>query len=451
MNIVKKLLGKSKESSDNNDSSSIIIIEEDPLFTFEEYKYPTPDLLKQRNDDKKQGVIPMYSILSSKEYQDTPFNLPCAMGLTITGELFIFDLARVPHLFIEGAKGPTRDSALDVIITSLIYKKHPAELKLVFIDQTGDHFLPYQNLYNLFLATFEFMSLEQKEESKIIKNPYDIINAFKSLLMLTNKRYNLFMDVKARNIKEFNQKFREGEISYSYMPHIVVVIDDLGSIMRKCSIDILPILTRLVLFSRAAGIHLIMTSEKSYMDGVLTRIKLSGGNDMIYYSDGVCLETPFQCASIEKDEIEQLLKFFKGQRNYKSYYCLPFDMSTYIEPEVMDETEKKDNTDMTYYLDPLFADAAKVIVQQQNSSLLFLQHQFALGYHRTSRLMDQLYNAGIVGPDNGEKPRSVLISSEEELDKILMKYQISPNPIIYPFKCQTNLDKRSDHHDFLKE
>ena len=187
------------------------------------------------------------------------------------------------------------------------------------------------------------------------------------------------------------------------------------------------------------------------MDGILTRIKLSGGNDMIYYSDGVCLETPFQCASIEKDEIEQLLKFFKGQRNYKSYYCLPFDMSTYVEPEVIDETEKKDNTDMTYFLDPLFADAAKVIVQQQNSSMLFLQRQFALGYHRTNRLMDQLYNAGIVGPENGEKPRSVLISSEEELDKILMKYQILKTPVIYPFKCQTNPDKRKDHHNFLKE
>ena len=457
MNIIKKLLGKSKESSGNNDSSSHIIdVHEGPDFKYEEYKYPTLDLLKQRDDNKKPGVIPMYSLLNSKEFQNSQYKLPCAMGLKTTGEPFIFDLQKAPHLLIAGTNDHEKSVALDVIITSLIYKKHHRDLKFVFIDQTGTKFLPYQSLYGHFLASFRFMSLEQIEKSTIIQKSYDIIDAFKSLLMMMNKRYDLFKDANTANIIEYNKKFDEGKIIARNgnwrMPYIVVVVNELEEIMRNHFENTL-LLSKLLQLSGAAGIHLIIStvhiSENVLQSEIKTKLpfriafrtssmeeskiiletpgaeKLRGSGDMIYKGSQV---TSVQCAIIEPDETERICKYIKDQKDPGSYYNLPFDLSAYVEPPAK-ESDYINDVNMTY-IHPKFADAAKIIVESQNGSSVFLQQEVRVGPYCAEILLDQLNKAGIVGPAFGARPRSVLVSSMEELEKILKQYPITYNMIL---------------------
>lgn len=489
MNIIKRLIGICKAMCGISDPTPRVIETSDYPFNNscqheEEDREPTIDLSNQREDDKMSDVIPkpkvfpvpdvipMSSILSSKEFQDSQYKLPCAMGLTRKGEIFIFDLTREPNLLIAGGKIQEREVALDAIITSLINKKRPEELKLIMIDPTGDHFQPYQSLYGHFLATFEFMSSEQIEESTIIQKPHDIIDALKSLQMLMNKRYDLLKNAYTRNILEYNRLYNRGNLTsregHNYMPYIVVVINELDEIVRNNSENVIPMLSNVMMLAKPTGIHFVVSighisedsipielkmciparmafktstaDESIFILTILGAEKLSGRGDMIHRN---AKRIHVQCACFEPGEVKRICNNIREQEDNSSYFSLPFDLSLYIEPRIANNLNYIDMN----HLDPLFADAARLIVKSKIGSESTLRRYFHIGYNRASRLLDQLSEAGIVERTFRGGPRTALISSEEELDKILMKYQISPNPIIYPFKCQTNPDKRSDYID----
>ena len=386
----------------------------------------------------KPSVVSMESILNSKKFQETTMELPCAMGKTITNEVFMFDLAKAPHLLVAGATGQGKSVGLNAILTSLLYKKHPAEMKIVLVDPKMVEFSVYKTIERHFLA-----ALPEEVDSPIITDTTKVVRTLNSLCVEMDARYELLMAAGERNIKDYNKKFKERKLNpekgHRYMPYIVVVIDEYGDLIMTAGKEIELPIARIAQKARAVGIHMIIATQRPTTNIITGTIKANfpgriafkvsqgidsktildrmGANQLIGRGDMLYLQgndpIRVQCAFVDTPEVVDINKFIASQQGYGSPYELP-------EPK-MEESEmggEAADVDLTH-LDPLFEDAARLIVSNQSGSTSLIQRKFAIGYNRAGRLMDQLEKAGVVGAAMGSKPREVLILDEVSLNNLL--------------------------------
>ena len=387
----------------------------------------------------KPQMVSMESILNSRKFQETDYELPIALGKTITNEVFIADLAKMPHLLVAGATGQGKSVGLNVIITSLLYKKHPAELKLVMIDPKKVEFNLYAPIVNHFLAQVEG---NEDVEEPIITDVNKVIQTLKSLCVEMDNRYDLLKKAHARNVKEYNEKFRDRQLNpqngHRFMPYIVVVIDEYGDLIMTAGKEIELPIARIAQLARAVGIHMIIATQRPTANIITGTIKANfparmafkvttgvdsktildrtGANQLVGKGDMLLMTgsepVRIQCAFIDTNELEDIVHYIAKQQSYTSPYLLP------EVPMEGDDEGGLGDVDLTH-LDPLFEDAARMIVNEQNGSTSMIQRKFAIGYNRAGRLMDQLEKAGVVGPAKGSKPREVLCVSEEQLMMIM--------------------------------
>ncbi len=387
----------------------------------------------------KPQMVSMESIVNSRKFQETDYELPIALGKTITNEVYIADLAKMPHLLVAGATGQGKSVGLNVILTSLLYKKHPAELKLVMVDPKKVEFSLYAPIVNHFLAQVEG---NENVEEPIITDVNKVIQTLKSLCIEMDNRYDLLKKAHARNVKEYNQKFRERQLNpnngHRFMPYIVVVIDEYGDLIMTAGKEIELPIARIAQLARAVGIHMIIATQRPTANIITGTIKANfparmafkvssgvdsktildrtGANQLVGKGDMLLMTGSepirIQCAFIDTNELEDIVHHIAKQQSYTSPYLLPE-----VPLDGEDEGGVAD-VDMTH-LDPMFEDAARLIVSEQNGSTSMIQRKFSIGYNRAGRLMDQLEKAGIVGPAKGSKPREVLCVSEEQLMMII--------------------------------
>jgi len=389
----------------------------------------------------KPATVSMRSILDSKKFQESTMELPCAIGKTITNEVFMFDLAKAPHLLVAGATGQGKSVGLNAIITSLLYKKHPAELKIVLVDPKKVEFSVYANIENHFLA-----KIPDDEADPIITDVTKVVRTLNSLCKEMDTRYDLLKIAQARNIKEYNKKFIERQLNpehgHRFMPYIVVVIDEFGDLIMTAGKEVELPIARIAQLARAVGIHMIIATQRPTTNIITGTIKanfpsriafrvgamidsrtildrpgaqqLVGRGDMLYLNGGEPVRV--QCAFVDTPEVEKINKFISDQQGYLSAFELP-------EPDTDDgEAGESRDVDMQH-LDPMFEDAARLIVREQSGSTSLIQRKFAIGYNRAGRLMDQLEKAGIVGAAHGSKPREVLIMDENSLENLLAQWK----------------------------
>ena len=389
----------------------------------------------------KANIVSMESILNSKKFQETTMDLPCAMGKTITNEVFMFDLAKSPHLLVAGATGQGKSVGLNAILTSLLYKKHPAELKIVLVDPKMVEFSIYKIIAKHFLA-----SLPEQFEDPIITDTSKVIRTLQSLCAEMDARYELLKDAGERNIKDYNRKFIARQLNpekgHKFMPYIVVVIDEFGDLIMTAGKEVELPIARIAQLARAVGIHMIIATQRPTTNIITGTIKanfpsriafrvgamidsrtildrpgaqqLVGRGDMLYLNGGEPVRV--QCAFVDTPEVERINQFIAQQQGYLSAFELP-------EPDTDDgEGGESRDVDMQH-LDPMFEDAARLIVREQSGSTSLIQRKFAIGYNRAGRLMDQLEKAGIVGAAHGSKPREVLIMDENSLENLLAQWR----------------------------
>lgn len=386
--------------------------------------------------NKKQCTVSMESILNSRTYQETKMELPCALGKTITNEVYMIDLAKAPHLLVAGATGMGKSVGLNAIVTSLLYKKHPSELKIVMVDPKKVEFSIYAPIENHFLAKLE------DEEEAIITDVQKVVNTLKSLCQVMDTRYNLLKKAKVRNIKEYNAKFKARELNpengHEFMPYIVVIIDEFGDLIMTAGKEIELPICRIAQLARAVGIHMIIATQRPTTNIITGTIKANfpariafrvaammdsrtildrpGANQLIGRGDMLYLQgaepVRVQCAFVDTHEVSRICNYISTQQSYPHAMYLP---------EVMSEDGGLDheNTADMKHLDPMFAEVAKLVVSSQQGSTSLIQRKFSIGYNRAGRLMDQLEKAGVVGAQQGSKPREVLISDLVTLDSLL--------------------------------
>ena len=387
----------------------------------------------------KPSIVSMESILNSKKFQESQMELPCAVGKTITNEVFMFDLAKAPHLLVAGATGQGKSVGLNAIVTSLLYKKHPAELKIVLVDPKKVEFSIYNPLINHFLA-----KVPDEDADPIITDVTKVVRTLNSLCKLMDTRYDLLKEVGARNIKEYNKKFIDRKIpprgGHDYMPYIVVIIDEFGDLIMTAGKEIELPIARIAQLARAVGIHMVIATQRPTTTIITGNIKanfpariafkvsagidsktildrtgaqqLIGRGDMLFLNGAEPVRV--QCAYVDTPEVERINTFIAEQQSYGMPFELPEpDMP---EPDMGDGSGK--DVDMQH-LDPLFEDAARLIVREQSGSTSLIQRKFAIGYNRAGRLMDQLEKAGVVGAAMGSKPREVMIQDENSLNNLL--------------------------------
>ena len=390
----------------------------------------------------KPATVSMESILNSKKFQESTMELPCAVGKTITNEVFMFDLAKAPHLLVAGATGQGKSVGLNAIITSLLYKKHPAELKIVLVDPKKVEFSVYASIENHFLA-----KIPDDDAEPIITDVSKVINTLNSLCKEMDTRYDLLKMAQARNIKEYNKKFIERQLNpqngHKYMPYIVVVIDEFGDLIMTAGKEVELPIARIAQLARAVGIHMIIATQRPTTNIITGTIKanfpsriafrvgamidsrtildrpgaqqLVGRGDMLYLNGGEPVRV--QCAFVDTPEVERINKFISDQQGYLGAFELPM-------PDLGDEDGGGEGRDVDMqHLDPMFEDAARLIVREQSGSTSLIQRKFAIGYNRAGRLMDQLEKAGIVGQAHGSKPREVLIMDENSLENLLAQWR----------------------------
>ena len=387
----------------------------------------------------KPSIVSMESILNSKKFQESQMELPCAVGKTITNEVFMFDLAKAPHLLVAGATGQGKSVGLNAILTSLLYKKHPAELKIVLVDPKKVEFSIYNPLINHFLA-----KVPDEDADPIITDVTKVVRTLNSLCKLMDTRYDLLKEVRAKNIKEYNQKFIDRKIpprgGHGYMPYIVVVIDEFGDLIMTAGKEIEMPIARIAQLARAVGIHMIIATQRPTTTIITGNIKanfpariafkvsagidsktildrtgaqqLIGKGDMLYLGGAEPIR--IQCAFVDTPEVERINEFIAAQQSYN----MPFELPEPDTPEA-DFGEGGDKDVDMQHLDPLFEDAARLIVINQSGSTSLIQRKFAIGYNRAGRLMDQLEKAGVVGAAMGSKPREVMIQDEVSLNNLL--------------------------------
>ncbi len=387
----------------------------------------------------KANVVSMESVLNSKKFQETTMDLPCAMGKTITNEVFMFDLAKAPHLLVAGATGQGKSVGLNAILTSLLYKKHPAELKIVLVDPKMVEFSIYKNIDKHFLAC-----LPEEAETPIITDTQKVVRTLQSLCVEMDARYELLMAAGERNIKDYNKKFIARKLNpekgHKFMPYIVVVIDEYGDLIMTAGKEIELPIARIAQKARAVGIHMIIATQRPTTNIITGTIKanfpariafkvsqgidsktildrmgaqqLIGRGDMLYLQGNDPIRV--QCAFVDTPEVVDINNFIADQQGYLAPFELP-------EP-VMEGGEGGDmgssDVDLTH-LDPMFEDAARLIVQSGSGSTSLIQRKFSIGYNRAGRLMDLMERAGVVGAAHGSKPREVLIQDEASLEALL--------------------------------
>ena len=389
----------------------------------------------------KPNIVSMESILNSKKFQESQMELPCAVGKTITNEVFMFDLAKIPHLLVAGATGQGKSVGLNAIITSLLYKKHPAELKIVLIDPKKVEFSIYTPLEKHFLAM-----VPDEGAEPIITDVTKVVRTLNSLCKEMDTRYDLLKIAGARNIKEYNKKFKDRQLNpqngHKFMPYIVVVIDEFGDLIMTAGKEIELPIARIAQLARAVGIHMVIATQRPTTTIITGNIKANfpgriafkvsamidsktildrpGANQLIGRGDMLFLNgnepVRVQCAFVDTPEVERINQFIAQQQGYVTPFELP-------EPDTGDgEMGGAADVDMQH-LDPLFEDAARVIVLRQSGSTSLIQRKFSIGYNRAGRIMDQMEKAGIVGVASGSKPREVLIQDEMSLENLLTNFR----------------------------
>ena len=386
----------------------------------------------------KPSIVSMESILNSKKFQETTMDLPCAIGKTITNEVYMFDLAKAPHLLVAGATGQGKSVGLNAIITSLLYKKHPAELKIVLVDPKKVEFSVYANIDKHFLA-----KVPDEDADPIITDVTKVVRTLNSLCKEMDTRYDLLKSAQVRNLKEYNKKFIERRLNpekgHRYLPYIVVIIDEFGDLIMTAGKEVELPIARIAQLARAVGIHMIIATQRPTTNIITGTIKanfpsriafrvgamidsrtildkpgaqqLVGRGDMLYLNGGEPVRV--QCAFVDTPEVERINGFIANQQGYPFTFELP-------EPDMADgEGSSAADVDMKN-LDALFEDAARLVVASQSGSTSLIQRKFSIGFNRAGRLMDQLEKAGIVGIAQGSKPREVLIQDENSLNNLLM-------------------------------
>ena len=382
-------------------------------------------------------IVPMSSVLSSKKFQETNFELPVALGKTITNEVFMVDLAKAPHMLVAGATGQGKSVGLNAIVTSLLYKKHPSELKFVIIDPKKVEFAIYAPIERHFLAKLP------DGEDAIITDVTKVVQTLNSLCVEMDTRYNLLRNAGCRNIKEYNAKFTSRQLNpehgHRFLPYIVIIIDEFGDLIMTAGKEVELPICRIAQLARAVGIHAIIATQRPTTNIITGTIKanfparvafrvasmmdsrtildrpgaqqLIGKGDMLYLqgSDPVRV----QCAFVDTPEVERIAAFISRQQGYPTAFMLP----EYVDPNA-DPDSGANDVDMNR-LDPLFEEAARLLIYHQQGSTSLIQRKFSIGYNRAGRIMDQLEKAGIVGPANGSKARDVLCMDENDLDNRL--------------------------------
>ena len=384
--------------------------------------------------NSKPRIVSMLSTISSKKFQEMDAELPVALGRTISNEVYTFDLTKMPHLLVAGATGQGKSVGLNAIITSLLYKKHPSQLKLVLIDPKKVEFSIFSEIEKHFLA-----KIPDSDEA-VITDTSKVIDTLNSLCKEMDDRYLLLKSAKARNIKEYNGKFIERKLNplngHKFLPYIVVIIDEFCDLIMSAGKQVEFPIARIAQLARAVGIHMIVATQRPSVNVITGTIKanfpariafkvtsgvdsktilvtsgaqqLIGKGDMLI-STGSSL-TRVQCAFIDTPEVENIVNYIAEQQAYPSAFELP-------EPDV-----KEDDVNKTIDLrkrDVMFDEIARYVVRNQQGSTSNIQRNFEIGFNRAGKIMDQLEAAGIVGPVRGSKPREVIIKDEFELDKLL--------------------------------
>ena len=384
--------------------------------------------------NKKPTVVSMHSVISSEKFQKSEMELPVAIGKTISNETLVFDLARMPHLLMAGATGQGKSVGLNAVLSSLLFKKHPAEVKFVLVDPKKVELTLYNKIERHYLA-----KLPDSEEAIITDNK-KVINTLNSLCIEMDNRYELLKNASCRNIVEYNKKFKDRKLNpndeHRFLPYVVLVVDEFADLIMTAGKEVETPIARLAQLARAIGIHLIIATQRPSVNVITGVIKanfpariafrvtskidsrtildssgadqLIGRGDMLFTQGNELIR--IQCAFVDTPEIELLTDFIGSQKAYPNAYQLPEyiseDSGTNIDISIEDR-------------DALFREAAEVIVTAQQGSASLLQRKLKLGYNRAGRLIDQLEAAGIVGPFEGSKARQVLISDLQSLDRHL--------------------------------
>lgn len=378
-------------------------------------------------------IVPMSSILTSKKFQETTFDLPVALGKTITNEVFMVDLAKAPHMLVAGATGQGKSVGLNAIVTSLLYKKHPSELKFVIIDPKKVEFAIYAPIERHFLAKLP------DGGDAIITDVTKVVQTLNSLCVEMDNRYKLLQSAGCRNIKEYNAKFINRQLNpengHHFLPYIVIIIDEFGDLIMTAGKEVELPICRIAQLARAVGIHAIIATQRPTTNIITGTIKanfparvafrvasmmdsrtildrpgaqqLIGKGDMLYLQGNDPVRV--QCAFVDTPEVERIAAFIGKQQGYPTAFMLP----EYVD-ENAEASGSTADVDMNR-LDPLFEEAARLVIYHQQGSTSLIQRKFSIGYNRAGRIMDQLEKAGIVGPANGSKARDVLCLDENDL------------------------------------
>ncbi len=385
--------------------------------------------------NKNKEMVSIRSVLSTEKFLKSTMDLPIVFGKTISNEIFVIDLAKMPHLLIAGATGQGKSVGLNVLLTSLIYKKHPSQLKLVLVDPKKVELSLFNKIERHFLAKLP------DTDDAIITDTKKVIHTLNSLCMEMDQRYDLLKEANCRNLKEYNKKFVERRLNpekgHRFMPYIVLVIDELADLMMTAGKEVETPIARLAQLARAIGIHLVVATQRPSVNVITGIIKanfparisfkvtskvdsrtildaggadqLIGQGDMLFSHGSELVR--LQCAFVDTPEVEEVCDFIGGQRGYSSAYHLP---------EYRDEESDGESGNFDFSSrDDMFEEAARLIVAHQQGSTSLIQRRLKLGYNRAGRLIDQLEAAGIVGPFEGSKAREVLIRDEYSLEQLL--------------------------------
>ena len=394
--------------------------------------------------NEKPQTVSMHSVIASKRFQEEKkMRLPIALGRTITNEIFMFDLAKTPHLLVAGATGQGKSVAINAIITSLLYKKHPAEMKMVLVDPKMVEFAPYKPLLRHYLAAMP----DTEENEVIITDCSKVVDTLNSLVIEMENRYKLLMDAGVRNLEDYNDKFVnrrlnpeklvEGSLHHQYLPYIVIVIDEYGDFIMQAGKQVETPIARITQKARAVGMHMILATQRpsvNIVTGVIkanipTRIalrtqsvvdsrtvldakgadQLIGRGDLLYSGSGNI--TRVQCAFVDTPEVDAIVEHVEKQQ----HYSMPYELPEYVGNEGEGSNTAPGAVDLKK-LDSMFAEVARYVVMNQQGSTSVLQRRFEIGYNRAGKLSDQLEAAGIVGPNKGSKGREVLIPDLMELE-----------------------------------
>ncbi len=382
-------------------------------------------------------IVPMRNILASEKFNNSNYELPIALGKTISNEIFIADLTKMPHLLMAGATGQGKSVGLNAVLVSLLYKKHPSQVKFVLVDPKKVELTLFKKIERHFLAKLP------NAEDAIITDNTKVIHTLNSLCIEMDNRYALLEDAQVRNIKEYNTKFINRKLNpndgHKFLPYIVLVVDEFADLIMTAGKEVEAPIARLAQLARAIGIHLIIATQRPSVNIITGTIKAnfpariafrvtskidsrtildSGGADQLIGRGDMLLSTGndlirIQCAFVDTPEVEKITDFIGNQRAYPTAFLLP----EYVGEDGSDGKEAVDLSER----DKMFDDAAKLVVQFQQGSASFLQRKLKLGYNRAGRIVDQLEAAGIIGPFEGSKAREVICRDMQQLEEILQK------------------------------